>query len=617
MVGTITYEYANRITASFFYDLSVDSYSLNLGYLNIDFFPDTAQVGDCLVISLSNISGKYSGLNFNVGTALIGTGVVLVWEYAKRGTGYYNPTWHALTGVVDNTNGFTTIGVNTIRWDMPEDWENFFNPNSTTRWYEWFVRCRIVSMTTLTEGGKQTGILYANVNNIVVDGFTVDAPCTMDDIYNASVTGGWGVISKNERCYSVGCGLTFNANNYFSTQNETIQFLKNNDIHSSSSAVTLSGLQYMGDKVYAGSIYIFNVYNSSLPKTLIIGGNSNLFNTQIKHVHMTGSSIFHGHWGGGIGQLNGQKIYDVFFDNFRNTWFTAPQNAVIGCKIAFAHTESGGAIIAGCTFFGALAVRGMSAVYPDNFNNYFHNNNYSKCSNYMSNPYAITVNGWVENHIDCIYNKNILKERRAYWTVPNATDIHVKLWFSLLLKVIDEKNNGIEGATVTVKNKNDTIVFQQDTTEDGYPTEEYGTVTNGYLDKVKDLSKNWSTSQWHNKEVFITANQGIGQRRNIYKGNNATEIYVAPHFEVAVTHVAPASRYIIIPYIQFADLTPITLVSNGYSTYVDYNPFTLEIKKSGYKTYKTTMNIEDRVDWTITLQKVKDASMSKRVNINR
>lgn len=48
----------------------------------------------------------------------------------------------------------------------------------------------------------------------------------------------------------------------------------------------------------------------------------------------------------------------------------------------------------------------------------------------------------------------------------------------------------------------------------------------------------------------------------------------------------------------------------------EYNDFTIKIFKAGYKTYKTEFTLDEKVDWTIALQKVLDNNFSKRVNIN-
>ena len=50
--------------------------------------------------------------------------------------------------------------------------------------------------------------------------------------------------------------------------------------------------------------------------------------------------------------------------------------------------------------------------------------------------------------------------------------------------------------------------------------------------------------------------------------------------------------------------------------YTSTNPIVITISKSGYKTYKTSQTILNKVDWTIRLEKVLDSNFSKRVNFN-
>jgi len=51
------------------------------------------------------------------------------------------------------------------------------------------------------------------------------------------------------------------------------------------------------------------------------------------------------------------------------------------------------------------------------------------------------------------------------------------------------------------------------------------------------------------------------------------------------------------------------------TTTTDYEPFTLTIKKSGYKTYKSKFTLNKKFDEIITLSKVKDLNFSKLINI--
>ncbi|GBD90295.1 hypothetical protein BMS3Abin04_01012 [bacterium BMS3Abin04] len=50
--------------------------------------------------------------------------------------------------------------------------------------------------------------------------------------------------------------------------------------------------------------------------------------------------------------------------------------------------------------------------------------------------------------------------------------------------------------------------------------------------------------------------------------------------------------------------------------YTSTNPIVITISKSGYKTYKTSQTILNKVDWTIRLEKVLDSNFSKRVTFN-
>ena len=587
----ITFNGNYNLSRMYFYDLSTDIYT-NRGVSTVNLFDDSAQAGDAVMFMLSRGSnGKYQGINFNIDTALVGTDVVLIWEYQKKGTGSYNPTWHALSNVVDGTNGFTTLGVNSVTWDMPTDWENHTNPNGTTAWYYWNVRCRIVSMTALTEGGHQSGTLTVKDWTITVSGYTSGAPCTMDDIYNADVAGVWNVVTKADGMFGLNCNLRFNSGNYFTTKRETINFKLMFDIFCSSSAVVLSGEQYSGDKVKNGSGFVFTIHNGDLGG-YIGGANSKLYNTTIRHIK-TGTT--NGHWGANLGNQAGQEFYDVYFEDFRNMGFTLNTVAVIGAKIKGAHTEPMGAIISNCTFFDSpYAVRANRSE-AAGYIRHIHNCDFSKVTTAATNPYQMENAGWREAHIDCDYGTLVNK---VYWSNPPVLDLAVLFKASLLLKVTDTKDNAIETATVIIKDKNGNEVLNVQTSIDGYATEEYGAVSSSTADILTDSSKSWSANAEVFKEIFITSGTGIGQRRIIKGGNAATTLPIVPSFQATPDNT---SKYIFIPYIEYERNVPSSTSSN-YGTVTNLNPFTLEIKKAGYKTYKNEFTIDGSIDWTIALQ---------------
>lgn len=102
-----------------------------------DYFSDSAVVDDCIYFYASNRSGM-TNFRFNVGTPIVATDLVLVWEYYNR-----DGTWHAIEDLSDGTNGFTTTGRNYV--NSPLQWEpDKISINGTLQFW---IRCRIVSLT--------------------------------------------------------------------------------------------------------------------------------------------------------------------------------------------------------------------------------------------------------------------------------------------------------------------------------------------------------------------------------------------------------------------------------------------------------------------------------------
>ena len=119
------------------------------------------------------------------------------------------------------------------------------------------------------------------------------------------------------------------------------------------------------------------------------------------------------------------------------------------------------------------------------------------------------------------------------------------LYYTMNLKVVDTNGTAVSGATVTLKNKDDTEQFS------------VSTDASGDIVTKEVLAALWSHD---------------------YDGGGWK-------------HYTDAEK-------------------------TDYNDFTIEIKKAGYKTYKKKFTLNSKTDWTIALQKVLDNNFSKRVNIN-
>ena len=75
-------------------------------------FPAGASVDDYAAVGFVT---TYGAVQMNIGTAGVGTYTV-TWEY------WNGSSWSALGGVVDGTNAFKTVGLNTVTFTVPTNW---------------------------------------------------------------------------------------------------------------------------------------------------------------------------------------------------------------------------------------------------------------------------------------------------------------------------------------------------------------------------------------------------------------------------------------------------------------------------------------------------------------
>ena len=592
---------------------------------NVDIFPDTADVGDWVAFGFDHNDGKCNELRINIGTALAATSITGVWEYISGGT-YPAPVWSALSGVADGTNSFQNTGAQTVSFTIPTDWENFHYPNSiSTSYYQWYIRFRITAITGITEGGKLANItnsLQGLVYAINVSGYGSGTPATFTDIYNADVAGGWGVVSQDQRCFGFECNLWCADNSYLETYNELIQFGNNWYITSTPLTILLAGEVVSGDKVKNGSTFIFIGTNANYPSGGFgpTGSNSLIYSTQFKHVVLDKTAGFNGYWGGNLGNNSGQKLIDVMFIGFRQVKFTHVQNTFIGLTCigddgGQSACEIPGGIIKSCKWFGGnYALR----FYGSNSGNHIHECDMSEVLQYPINPWEVQNVDNVEFFaVDCNFG-SFADTNKVKWKIRNpATYQNGKVYetYSMLIRALDKDGNGISGATLVVKDKDGNEVINITSNDDGYFGVDYGTTTGVAATYIQDSSKSWTAGQYHYKEFILTSGAGIGQRRIIGYNHPTTQLNCAWDFDTTPTI---GDRYAIIPYLNVKEFSAIAYTpgSEQWSSVVDLNPFTIEIKKSGYKKYTSELDIDKRVDWTIKLEKVLDNNFSKLVTIN-
>lgn len=160
----INFEYIDQVFDNnywkvFYYDGS--TYTQITDSSTMDYFSDSAVAGHALIFSFSTASRKAPGkIEFNVGTALSGTDVVLKWYRSTHNSVITTNTsvdlgWEEIT-VTDNTNGFTTTGQNDVIIPSAEGWANDKYTPITTSLNNLYLKVEIDSLTSISEGGAQT-----------------------------------------------------------------------------------------------------------------------------------------------------------------------------------------------------------------------------------------------------------------------------------------------------------------------------------------------------------------------------------------------------------------------------------------------------------------------------
>lgn len=138
-----------------FVDVTTD---LNdVGAADIEPFPATEAVGDYFAVGRAHTT--FSQIIFDYAGGTAGVGGVVVWEY------WDGSAWTALTGVTDNTTGFTAAAADglTVSWTVPSDWAQLVL-NGVQAYY---VRARITTVYTTDPVLDQAYVQADNVTNFV------------------------------------------------------------------------------------------------------------------------------------------------------------------------------------------------------------------------------------------------------------------------------------------------------------------------------------------------------------------------------------------------------------------------------------------------------------------
>ncbi len=226
-----------------------------------DYFDNNAVVDDAIYFGFGYYYAGFSDLLLNVGTAIIADSIVFIWEYYSQIVG-----WTEIEDLIDDTNGFTTLGANRVRF--PLQWQPVFTVINGLNKY--WVRCRIVSVTNITEGGaNQTNVIRRSNGELQVMGGTDDIPATFSGIYDWIIANlsYISVSKRNDSSYNftkVALYLSSRTKSY----NEVIELGQDS---AGNATVGRNRLHYLesgrkiNDRGYDGSVFIvYGVPNTSV-----------------------------------------------------------------------------------------------------------------------------------------------------------------------------------------------------------------------------------------------------------------------------------------------------------------------------------------------------------------
>ncbi|MHA2313323.1 MAG: hypothetical protein ACXADF_17690 [Candidatus Thorarchaeota archaeon] len=172
--AALTYDDTTAVTACVVDDGGVqttDTTDANdAGANDVEILPATPAVNDAFYIGMDL---PLPAIKLNIGTAGVGTWTI-TWEY------YDGSSWTALSGVIDDTTGFTVAGSEIVSWTIPPDWATT-TVNSIADLY--WVRGRVSAYTNVNAQPllTQAWVMceYPNIKYVVDGNIDFYFPCVI------------------------------------------------------------------------------------------------------------------------------------------------------------------------------------------------------------------------------------------------------------------------------------------------------------------------------------------------------------------------------------------------------------------------------------------------------
>jgi len=430
----ITYDAEDNIDRVLLYDASEDEYTI-LTLDNFDIFTLTAAAGDAMAFALgaSSWGCQWHDVYLHISTALNAV-MTLKWQYWHS-----DLTWHDIPagGITDGTNGLTQSGW--VTFPIPDYFvSRAFMVGAAVVWgYQ--LRVVINTFTSITAVGHvdqtpkcKNGILKVTGTNDI------------EDLYDASVAGSWGVVSKDENNYvitanlQVGDGSTETLleildstvlvgtdskyRTMWTSTNSSLQLGEKNvdgDFLNGSVLRYNSGLVASYPVVYwRGAI---NLYSSIFEKKAI-GARDAWFSSLSLDLE---NSIFI--WTGLL------PIYSTCTGNVKNTVIEAS-------RLDF-HT--GNVTMDGVLFNNkAMEMWGYGGPIVENVD-------------FSEQTGKVCANNCITTFLNCKFD-SFADQIEVYYN--GTVDVEV----TLDLNIVDKNNNVISGLAIQIRDKNDNIVYDDD-----------------------------------------------------------------------------------------------------------------------------------------------------------
>jgi hypothetical protein len=619
---SFAYDQDQNISLCYFYDSTGGGeFTRRTALTTMDYFDDTAIVGDCIYFGLGYKSGvinddtkPFHDLTVNVGTQLAADAITVVWEYQNEGAS----TWASLPNLTDNTNAFQNAGSATVTFDIPQNWGYLSGNFPQTGHCEdseraLWIRCRISALTNLTEGGaNQTTAPYVKDHMITC---TDEGSLTWEGLKTANDAGAWGVVTKGgSNQFYIEANLSF-VNTDLTSTDEMVQFGQDGYevvfIMNSSSSMRVGTLD-TGRGRDGGAMKYWTKYTA---------GGTAWYNCYFYGLYLYKNA---GAWAN-------PSLYDImdWRDCVVHTdyWYWTSgvdagsyfHNSVYGCNYFF-YCYTGNMAIDGVALPAYIGCDGtLLGSGNARIDNLTHTSAQKLYRYYGCNVTAVNCDfqntDWTNDTSSDAFRLNNAPSAGSNW--------FVKVYYTFDLTIVDEEGNAIRGARVKLTDGQGGVAFEPTTTRTDQTF--YSALTPNLVDWLEP--PNYDSAEI-GRDVYIKSGTYSGRYGLITNGGTASWSGAGYSFYyLGIDTVGEAgATFDVISNLtdEFGQIPQQELLvwhawidedDSWARNNLDYKDYVLNINASGYEPYefKWDLRASREVDLKIVLKKIRCNSQHKSV----